>query len=209
MTQRHPIAPDQGALAELHRQCDDDYTSSAARRTQDHRDDARLGAQRSAVLTDEPSDLAVAISVAQKMLTAYGTVDSGSIFAYTQAHGALTEALRILLCALDAEPIAQPPAPRCPAAHPDDPTPCDGPAVVTVLDAANAGADGCEHHGARLLASLEHGRVYALPKAPEGAAIRVFKAAATTRPFAWCEDAPRTEPSQLSHAENRSGGEGQ
>jgi hypothetical protein len=32
---------------------------------------------------------------------------------------------------------------RCPAAHHDDPTPCDGPAVVTVLDQYNDGADGC------------------------------------------------------------------
>lgn len=92
---------------------------------------------------------------------------------------------------------------RCPAAHPDDPTPCVGPVVVTVLDRQNAGADGCEHHGARLLASLEGGRVYALPDAPEGAAIRVFKAAGGIRPFAWYEDAPRTEPSQRSHEENR------
>ncbi|MEV0938746.1 hypothetical protein AB0J05_49805 [Streptomyces phaeochromogenes] len=92
---------------------------------------------------------------------------------------------------------------RCPAAHPDDPTPCDGPAVVTVLDRQNAGADGCEHHAARLLASLEGGRVYPLPDAPEGSAIRVFKAADGTRPFAWHEDAPRTQPSQLSNRENR------
>jgi hypothetical protein len=74
---------------------------------------------------------------------------------------------------------------------------------VTVLDATDAGADGCEHHGARLLASLDRSRVYALPEAPAGAAIRVFKAADTIRPFCWYEDAPRTEPSQLSHAENR------
>ena len=92
---------------------------------------------------------------------------------------------------------------RCPAAHPEDPTPCDGLPAVTVLDASNAGADGCEHHGARLLASLDGGRVYALPDAPAGAAIRVFKAADTTRPFCWFEDALRTEPSQLSHAESR------
>ena len=92
---------------------------------------------------------------------------------------------------------------RCPAAHHDDPTPCDGPPVVTVLDATGAGADGCEHHGARLLASLEGGRVYALPDAPEGAAIRVFKAADSTRPFAWYDNAPRTKPSQLSNRENR------
>lgn len=92
---------------------------------------------------------------------------------------------------------------RCPAAHHDDTTPCDGPPVVTVLDGANEGADGCEHHAARLLASLEGGRVYALPDAPAGAAIRVHKAADGIRPFAWYEDAPRTEPSQLSHEENR------
>lgn len=91
---------------------------------------------------------------------------------------------------------------RCPAAHPDDPTPCTGPVVVTVLDASNAGADGCERHGARLLASLEGGRVYALPDAPAGAAIRVFEAADGIRPFCWV-DGPRTDPSQLSRAENR------
>ncbi|MFJ5154959.1 hypothetical protein ACIQCF_25890 [Streptomyces sp. NPDC088353] len=90
---------------------------------------------------------------------------------------------------------------RCPAAHPDDPTPCGGPVVVTVLDRQNAGADGCEHHGARLLASLKGGRVYPLPDAPD-AAIRVFKAADTIRPFPWLTGAPRTEPSQLSNAEN-------
>jgi len=91
---------------------------------------------------------------------------------------------------------------RCPAAHPEDPTPCVGPVVVTVLDAVNAGSDGCEHHGARLLASLAGGRVYALPDAPSRAAIRVFTAADGIRPFCWV-DGPRTEPFQLSHAENR------
>lgn len=92
---------------------------------------------------------------------------------------------------------------RCAAAHPEDPTPCDGPPVVTVLDRQNAGADGCEHHATRLLASLEGGKVYPLPDAPEGAAIRVFKAADGTRPFAWIENAPRTQPSQLSREETR------
>ncbi|MFJ9748060.1 hypothetical protein [Streptomyces chartreusis] len=91
---------------------------------------------------------------------------------------------------------------RCPAAHPEDPTCCVGPVVVTVLDAVNAGADGCEQHGARLLASLDGGRVYALPGAPPGAAIRTFRAAASLRPFCWV-DGPRTEPSQLSDIENR------
>ncbi|MFH9820774.1 hypothetical protein [Streptomyces sp. NPDC017230] len=47
-----------------------------------------------------------------------------------------------------------------------------------MLDADNAGADGCEHHAARLLAVLDRGRVFALPHAPAGAAHRVFKTAA-------------------------------
>ncbi|MFJ4552764.1 hypothetical protein ACIP4X_26780 [Streptomyces sp. NPDC088817] len=76
---------------------------------------------------------------------------------------------------------------RCPAAHPDDLTLCVGPVAVTVLDAFNAGADGCEHHAARLLASLDGGRVYALPDAPQGAALRVFQAAAGIRPFCWLD----------------------
>jgi hypothetical protein len=95
---------------------------------------------------------------------------------------------------------------HCPAAHPEDPTPCDGPVAVMVLDAHNAGARGCEHHAARLLASLQGGRVYALPDAPAGAAIRVFKAADTIRPFPWL-DGPRTRDEQLSRAEVRERGE--
>lgn len=95
---------------------------------------------------------------------------------------------------------------RCPAAHPDDPTSCDGPPAVTVLDRTNAGAKGCEHHGARLLASLEGGYVISLPEAPAGAAVRVFKAADGIRPFCWYEDAPRTQADQLSRLENRARG---
>ncbi|MGW2490260.1 hypothetical protein ACWCV9_24030 [Streptomyces sp. NPDC001606] len=90
----------------------------------------------------------------------------------------------------------------CAAAQPDDPTLCVGSFVVTVLDRSDTGADGCEHHAARLLASLEGGRVYPRPDAPPGAAIRVFKAADGLRPFCWV-DGPRTEPSQLSRAETR------
>ncbi|MFB7739592.1 hypothetical protein ACFC08_35635 [Streptomyces sp. NPDC056112] len=52
----------------------------------------------------EPSDLDVAISVARDMLAAYAGVDHGDIFALNQAHGAIREALRILLRALSAEP---------------------------------------------------------------------------------------------------------
>ncbi|MGW1796927.1 hypothetical protein ACWCQN_13170 [Streptomyces sp. NPDC001984] len=73
------------------------------------------------------------------------------------------------------------PARRCPATFPTDPTACRGPVAVTVLDRDNAGADGCEYHAARLLAALDGGRVYALPDAPDGAAIRVFTAAGTIR----------------------------
>jgi hypothetical protein len=177
-----------------------------------------------------PSDLAVAIRVAQQLL------DSDQILS-------MREALRLLLRALHAEPIGVPEplyggdvgqfisdaydsladsdfdgepvvasgdaeAIRCPAAHAEDPTPCDGPPVVTVLDATSAGVDGCEHHAARLLASLDRGRVYALPDAPEGAAIRVFKAADTIRPFPWV-DGPRTRADQLSRAETRARGEAQ
>lgn len=169
----------------------------------------------------DPSDLAVAIRVGQHMLARYGTVGLGDIHAYAEAHGGLTEALRILLRALDAEPDGPVLGSsssggaqqltvmgRCPAAHPDDPTPCVGLVAVTILDAANAGTHGCEHHAARLLASLEGGRVYALGTAPEAAAIRVFKAAAALRPFPWLTDAPRVLPSQLSHDENRLRGEG-
>jgi hypothetical protein len=195
----------------------------------------------------EPTDLAVAARVAQLLLAEHERVDHTDVFALNRAHGALTEALRLMLRAVGAEPLR--PAVtalhrlcrddyisnahhrvqdhqaaaltenateavaatmvltvRCPAAHGDDPTPCTGPPAVTVLDAQNAGADGCAHHGARLLASLDGGRVYALPDAPAGTAIRVFKAAQDIRPFPWI-DGPRTQPSQLSHAETR--GEGQ
>lgn len=157
----------------------------------------------------EPSDLGTAIRIGQYMLSTYGDVGHSDIFALNQAYGSVTEALRILLRALGSGHAPEPETHRhCPAAHPDDPTPCGGPVVVTVLDKTNAGLNGCEHHGARLLASLDGGRVYALPDAPDGAAIRVFKAADSIRPFPWMTDAPRTTPSQLSRAEVRRGGEG-
>ena len=92
---------------------------------------------------------------------------------------------------------------RCPASHPEDPTPCGGPVAVTVLDAAGAGVTGCEHHAARLLASLDRARVYSLPDAEPGAAIRVHKAADEIRPFPWNTTSPRTRAEQLSRAEAR------
>jgi hypothetical protein len=81
----------------------------------------------------------------------------------------------------DTEPTSE----RCPAAHPEDPSPCGGPAVVTVLDAQNHGADGCEHHAARTLASLERVRVYNLHDAPVGTAVRVYRLAQQLQPFPW------------------------
>ncbi|MFJ6552806.1 hypothetical protein ACIQNT_11175 [Streptomyces luteogriseus] len=76
---------------------------------------------------------------------------------------------------------------RCPAAHPEDPTPCGGPVVVTIVDKENAGADGCEHHAARMLASITGARPVAKPDAPAGVAVRVFRAAHHTHPFPWLE----------------------
>jgi hypothetical protein len=183
-------------IAELHRLCDEDFAKGQQQRALalpfTPYEFAAPAISRPA---PEPADLDVAVRVAQQLLDSHNTL-------------ALREALRLLLRALDAEPVEQqePPARRCPAAHLDDPTPCTGPAAVTVLDATNAGADGCEHHGARLLASLDGARVYALPDAPTGAAIRVFKAAQHIQPFPWA-DGSRTEPSQLSHEENRRRGE--
>jgi hypothetical protein len=194
--------------------------------------------------------VAVAVRVAQLLLAEHEHVDHRDVFALNRAHGALTEALRIVLRAVGAEPVRTPVADlhrlcrddyasnadrrtqhhrddgrlledateavaasvelrtRCGAAHGDDPTPCSGPPTVTILDATNAGANGCQHHGARLLASLDGGRVYGLPDAAPGTAIRVFKAAQGIRPFPWV-DGPRTQPSQLSRDEVRARGEQQ
>ncbi|MER6064848.1 hypothetical protein ABT167_27475 [Streptomyces sp. NPDC001792] len=193
-TGEHPVTP---RVAELLSLCAEDYASAAPHRVQNHRVSAFLAVDATPAPVAEPSDLDVAISVGQQLL------DSDSLMA-------VREALRLLLRALGAEPVSTTvDTPRCPAAHPEDPTPCGGPIVVTVLDAHNAGANGCEHHGARLLASLDGGRVYPLPDAPDGAAIRVFKAVDGIRPFPWLTDAPRTRPEQLSRRENRARGEAQ
>ncbi|MET8746383.1 hypothetical protein [Streptomyces sp. NPDC004728] len=91
---------------------------------------------------------------------------------------------------------------RCSAAHAEDPTPCTGPRdAVTILDGQGNAAAGCEHHGARMLASIDGAHVE--PGAVVGAATRVLAAADTIRPFCWYETAPRTEPGHLSAAENR------
>lgn len=137
------------------------------------------------------TELEIAVRVAQRMLVAYGD-SSADGFNYPQAYGALSESLRILLRALGAEPSEenssvpeQQPAPRCPAAHPEDPDPCRGPIVVTILDTFNAGADGCEHHAVRLLASLAGGRPVAKPDAPASIALRIFRDAHRAQPYPW------------------------
>ncbi|MEU3546305.1 hypothetical protein [Streptomyces longwoodensis] len=173
-------------IGELHRLAWEDYAKGNAQRARAEEPPARpLG-------MPDPRELDAAIRVGRKMLAAYGRVDGCDVFAYARAHGGLSEALRILLRALGAELDVEPPAAvplenRCPAAHPEDPTSCVGPVVVTVLDGDNAGADGCELHAVRLLASLIGGRPVAKPDAPEGIALRIFHEASRTRPFAWRE----------------------
>lgn len=96
MTQRNPIAPGQGVearVAELHQLCDEDYIKG-----QQQRATPRLAPSYAALSmadlgpTPEPTDLNVAISVAQQLL------DSGDAVI-------LRESLRILLRALGAEPL--------------------------------------------------------------------------------------------------------
>lgn len=55
----------------------------------------------------EPSDLAVAVHVARKTLAAYGDSSIFGELGYAQAHGALSESLRILLRALGVEVHAE------------------------------------------------------------------------------------------------------
>ncbi|MDT0568886.1 hypothetical protein RM704_15645 [Streptomyces sp. DSM 3412] len=69
----------------------------------------------SALETD--TDLAVAIRVAQKMLAAYSDTKNFGEFGYAQAHGALSESIRILLRALGAEPAAKPLPPAVAELH--------------------------------------------------------------------------------------------
>jgi hypothetical protein len=59
----------------------------------------------------EPSDLAVAIRVAQQLLADYGDSRRDG-FSYPEAYGAITEALRLVLRALDAESDAEEEAAR-------------------------------------------------------------------------------------------------
>ncbi|MFE9662152.1 hypothetical protein [Streptomyces sp. NPDC005955] len=100
---------------------------------------------------------------------------------------------------------------RCPAAHPGDPTPCRGPVAVAVLDSRNTRIEGCEHHAARTLATLNQARVYDLlhtPGTASGAAVRVFNAADGLRPHCWDTTSPRPWADQRSRAELRAAGGG-
>ncbi|MFE2828452.1 hypothetical protein [Streptomyces sp. NPDC059271] len=158
-----------------------------------------------------PSNLTISVNVARLLLAQHEQVDHRDLYAVNRAHGALAEALRLVLRAVDAEGTQivstpggdhvrgasekvftevrdNPSGQRCPAAFTDDAAPCDGPPVVLILDPTNRGAEGCERHGARLLAVVKDGRAVALPEAPEGTASRVFRAAASSRFFTAHED---------------------
>ena len=67
-------------------------------------------------------------------------------------------------------------APRCAAAHIDDPSPCDGPAdAVLVRDKVAGEAKGCVRHAAAMLRAVEGSTVHA--GSVPGAAIEAFKRA--------------------------------
>jgi hypothetical protein len=125
------------------------------------------------------------IANARKELAAVETLDLRDTRAMARTIGRLEAALAQLVAMVDAG--AGKNVPRCPAAHPEDPTPCGGPVVVTIIDRENAGADGCEHHAARMLASITGARPVARPDAPAGVALRIFRAAHHMPPFAWLE----------------------
>lgn len=96
MTQRNPIAPRQGAearVAELHQLCRADYAKGRSQRATPNLTPSYAAASLAArgPLT-EPSDLDVAIRIAQQLL------NSDQVLS-------LREGLRLLLRALDAEPL--------------------------------------------------------------------------------------------------------
>lgn len=100
----------------------------------------------------------------------------------------------------------------CAAAHPKDPTPCEGPHDAVLVRERRAvatrkrtgvggvavtgradldGTPGCVHHGAHLLASMHGGHAYPGPSNDVGrepgdsAAIEAYQRAKTLKPFAW------------------------
>ncbi|WP_037863528.1 hypothetical protein [Streptomyces sp. NRRL S-340] len=126
------------------------------------------------------------IAAARETLAAAAAVNLLDGTAMARIIGRLETSLKDLVDLVDGQ-AAEPVASRCPAAHPEDPTPCSGPVVVTVLDSTNAGADGCEHHAVSLLASVAGARPVPKPDAPAGLAVRLFRAAQHTRPYPWRE----------------------
>ncbi|MFJ1653675.1 hypothetical protein ACIOC2_20255 [Streptomyces sp. NPDC088337] len=159
-------------IVELHQLAAADYASTAYLRRQNPTWPVTNGAplpERAAHHEpDAPSDLDVAISVAQQL------IDSDQLLS-------VREALRLLLRALGAEPTdmpadTEPPAIQCPATLPGDPSPCGGPVVVTVLAFKTVGVAGCEHHATRLLAMAPGTYPIALPHAPAVVATRIFRA---------------------------------
>lgn len=95
-------------VTELLALCAADYQAAAPQRTADHRDDTHLVPYTPAPVTGhasrqavpEPTDLQVAIRVAQQLL------DSDQVLS-------LREALRLLLRALGAEPVDEDMCPAC------------------------------------------------------------------------------------------------
>lgn len=78
---------------------------------------------------------------------------------------------------------------RCAAAHPEDRSPCDGPAdAVRVVDPVGDGVIGCVQHAAVALASIEGARVY--PHSVDEAAIEAFQRAQLLEPFEFDPDRP-------------------
>lgn len=78
---------------------------------------------------------------------------------------------------------------RCPAAHAEDASDCEGPPdAVRVLDAAGDEVTGCVHHGAVLLASLDGARVSPGPGGAQGAATETFRRAQALRPFTFHQE---------------------
>lgn len=69
--------------------------------------------------------------------------------------------------------------PTCNAHYSNDPNPCTGPAVVTVMFNQSQGSTACEQHAIDRLATMPDAWPIALPDAPPGAAIRIFQAART------------------------------
>ncbi|WP_018566355.1 hypothetical protein [Streptomyces sp. PsTaAH-124] len=131
------------------------------------------------------------VAAARETLAAALDVDLLDGSAMARIIGRLETALRDLVHLVDGDGgQTAGPGPvvfRCPAAHPEDPTPCAGPVVVTVLDRTNAGVDGCEHHAVSLLASVTGTRPVPKPNTSVGLAVRIFRAADHTRPFPWRE----------------------